>query len=373
MSLVSYAYSDSEDDTVNDCEESSSSNIQLLTKEVRINESENATSKQIKLISSTDSTTIEDCGSAGPESMPIQLSRSSFNLPQPKSDETSGLLISASSTLKNAVHHTKGNKIRISLPSFKNQAEDEIETGDAQETDEIRKRRFASVSGCGLTSLLPPPKKKTTLSDEGRSTSFVPHTLRSRPSSSTSVPILYQRKSAAQKSNEYQQNNVEPDPENDSFFNFEKPATYVPPNASMDISIQSTQPVATDPDHLDFSVRPTQADVDETEQQEAHAKLDEQSRLRHLIERKFGDHVDQDLKIVDVDMSQHMNHNIDYIKSISEERDSGAAGPMPSSQAKRKHQITYLAYQAKQNEIKLKNEWAKNRATKSQAKSRYGF
>ncbi|XP_012542487.1 proline-rich protein PRCC [Monomorium pharaonis] len=44
-----------------------------------------------------------------------------------------------------------------------------------------------------------------------------------------------------------------------------------------------------------------------------------------------------------------------------------------SSQSKKKHQITYLAHQAKAMELELKNQWAQNKMARKQAKSKYGF
>lgn len=40
---------------------------------------------------------------------------------------------------------------------------------------------------------------------------------------------------------------------------------------------------------------------------------------------------------------------------------------------KRKHQITYLAFEAKAREQELKNQWAQNRANKMATKNKYGF
>lgn len=136
--------------------------------------------------------------------------------------------------------------------------------------------------------------------------------------------------------------------------------------------------VAEEPD-FNFSVQPQHNTRNEEEDEEysvdpTSSKIDENIRLRYLIKAKFGDQVPGDLNIIDVDVNQHLDQNFDYLKSLSEEKNNNVgSGPMPSGQAKRKHQITYLAYQAKQNEIKLKNEWSKNRETKALAKSRYGF
>ncbi|XP_059613122.1 uncharacterized protein LOC132259487 [Phlebotomus argentipes] len=50
-----------------------------------------------------------------------------------------------------------------------------------------------------------------------------------------------------------------------------------------------------------------------------------------------------------------------------------AAGADASGLSKRKHQITYLAYQAKANEQELQAMWAANRQTRRQTQSKYGF
>jgi len=44
-----------------------------------------------------------------------------------------------------------------------------------------------------------------------------------------------------------------------------------------------------------------------------------------------------------------------------------------NSQSKKKHQITYLAHQAKAMELELKNQWSQNRMARKQTKSKYGF
>ncbi|XP_029156314.1 LOW QUALITY PROTEIN: uncharacterized protein LOC114929092 [Nylanderia fulva] len=44
-----------------------------------------------------------------------------------------------------------------------------------------------------------------------------------------------------------------------------------------------------------------------------------------------------------------------------------------NSQSKKKHQITYLAHQAKAMELELKNQWSQNKMARKQTKSKYGF
>ncbi|XP_071482457.1 proline-rich protein PRCC-like [Diadema antillarum] len=64
------------------------------------------------------------------------------------------------------------------------------------------------------------------------------------------------------------------------------------------------------------------------------------------------------------------------VKSMTEEteyRGKLKKEQLPTSQQKRKHQITYLARQAKERELELKNQWADNRMTRKQTQAKYGF
>ncbi|RWS07510.1 proline-rich protein PRCC-like protein [Dinothrombium tinctorium] len=95
--------------------------------------------------------------------------------------------------------------------------------------------------------------------------------------------------------------------------------------------------------------------------------------FKRLIAQKFGEEPPEAIKVIDVNASQFINQNRDYLKTISQEKPEEFTGIVPSSTAKRKHQITYLAYQAKQRELQLKNEWATSKLTKSQTRAKYGF
>lgn len=63
------------------------------------------------------------------------------------------------------------------------------------------------------------------------------------------------------------------------------------------------------------------------------------------------------------------------VKALTEEpiQRPVSIGAGVNSQSKKKHQITYLAHQAKAMEIELKNQWAQNRMTRKQTQSKYGF
>lgn len=64
------------------------------------------------------------------------------------------------------------------------------------------------------------------------------------------------------------------------------------------------------------------------------------------------------------------------VKALTEapvQRPVSMQGGGVNSQSKKKHQITYLAHQAKAMEMELKNQWAQNRMTRKQTQSKYGF
>lgn len=63
------------------------------------------------------------------------------------------------------------------------------------------------------------------------------------------------------------------------------------------------------------------------------------------------------------------------VKALTEEpvRRPVSIGSGPSSQSKKKHQITYLAHQAKAMEIELQNQWASSNLARKQTRSKYGF
>lgn len=63
------------------------------------------------------------------------------------------------------------------------------------------------------------------------------------------------------------------------------------------------------------------------------------------------------------------------VKALTEEQvvRPVSANAGPSGQSKKKHQITYLAHQAKSMELELKNQWAQSNHNRQQSRSKYGF
>ncbi|GFQ99539.1 proline-rich protein PRCC [Trichonephila clavata] len=74
------------------------------------------------------------------------------------------------------------------------------------------------------------------------------------------------------------------------------------------------------------------------------------------------------INIIDVNADDQLSGKDEWLmQSLTEERvqrPSKRRHDMPTQLQKRKHQITYLAYQAKERELDLKNQWALNRLTR---------
>lgn len=85
------------------------------------------------------------------------------------------------------------------------------------------------------------------------------------------------------------------------------------------------------------------------------------------------------MNIIDVNADDHIssvNAEDWMLKSLTEEKEAREElkkEQLPTHQQKRKHQITYLARQARERELELKNSWAQNRMTRKQTQAKYGF
>ncbi|GFS34577.1 proline-rich protein PRCC [Trichonephila inaurata madagascariensis] len=83
------------------------------------------------------------------------------------------------------------------------------------------------------------------------------------------------------------------------------------------------------------------------------------------------------INIIDVNADDQLTGKEEWLmQSLTEERvqrPSKRRHDMPTQLQKRKHQITYLAYQAKERELDLKNQWSLNRLTRRETQAKYGF
>lgn len=117
---------------------------------------------------------------------------------------------------------------------------------------------------------------------------------------------------------------------------------------------------------------PVEEEIEEDIMKEAYSELVGRSRKAKGKKRNAK----PELNIIDINETDVRPDRREWMtKSLTEEQPAAAVkkGDEPSVQSKRKHQITYLAYQAKLNEQELKNQWAMNRMSRKQTQAKYGF
>ncbi|XP_013386388.1 proline-rich protein PRCC [Lingula anatina] len=109
------------------------------------------------------------------------------------------------------------------------------------------------------------------------------------------------------------------------------------------------------------------------QQEEVNQLMQDQEFLKIQGKKKRGK---EEIQIIDANADDVLDP-MEYTKTLSAEvpyqSHKKKDGSMPTSQQRKKHQITYLAFQAKERELELKNEWSQNRMTKKQTQSKYGF
>ena len=265
-------------------------------------------------------------------------------------------------------------KMQILAPSFEN-----LDSSDEDEDQPKLKNLKPSDRGSGLRSLLPPVRGSSS------STLFVPKSAQrpasqialSSPSSSSITSLIPQ--SVKRKPVETvippkkrKEEDIEIDPTN--FFSLadedmtdrteqmesEERIRHLP-------AVNLTPVVADDP--------PVAHEIhSQPVPQQQNAGMSEQ-QLKKMISNQFGGEDPADkIELVDVNVNDHLCQSKEYLKSITTEKDmADRDAPQPNSTVRRKHHITYLAHQAKQRELALKEEWARNKATRNQSRAKYGF
>lgn len=86
----------------------------------------------------------------------------------------------------------------------------------------------------------------------------------------------------------------------------------------------------------------------------------------------------EDIQFIDISQDEVKLNQKEWLRNqLTQETEFQPTGRLvgdgPGSGTKKKHQITYLAYQAKANEQELQAMWAANRHTRRQTQSKYGF
>lgn len=104
---------------------------------------------------------------------------------------------------------------------------------------------------------------------------------------------------------------------------------------------------------------------------QTHLDLEKMKKLKGRRNRG------EEINIVDINADDQIGNSAEMLTKYGTEEITYAPSrkkkDMPTAQQRRKHQITYLAYQAKERELELRQQWSANRQTRRQTQSKYGF
>ncbi|KAI1284865.1 Proline-rich protein PRCC [Halotydeus destructor] len=251
------------------------------------------------------------------------------------------------------------SKVLITLPSL-------AELEDSSDDDEPKPKRTCvkSSSGSGLSSILPSPKFLA--SHTGEATGIV------RTTVTQLIPDSIRRPRPETVKKPPPKTIIEEEDDGD-FFSLNPSAREESVNHSDQLqprpqlnsapSVPKAVPVQDSSYH-------TSGPVESTSFKNMQSN---EVAFKKKVASKFGEETADQIEIVDINVNDHISQNRDYLKTVSLEKPQEVAGDAPNPTAKRKHQITYLAHQAKQRELALKNEWAASKAAKNQTRAKYGF
>lgn len=271
--------------------------------------------------------------------------------------------------LLTSISHKKNGKIMIGIPSLVD-LEDDTEKKKVQIVDKI------SVAGQSkLFSKLPPQKNSP------HEPAFIISKPVRKDPIKKSLPLIPQSVARQQMSKK----DSDDEDVSDSFFTMDEPTLKVQAEP-MDIGAALQMITTTSQqEEIVYPIMPTNQQYNMAgmldsaslyqQREDPGLELDNVA-LQALqgssgVKRKLPD----DAQIIEI-KGERLTYdpNMSYLKAISEEK-SNTRGPdiAYNKLQKKKHQITYLAAQAKAREVDLKNQWAQNKSTKRQTQAKYGF
>lgn len=333
-------------------------------------------------------------------------------LPAPKSQDAPSL----NDDEQPVFRKKEAKAVKITVPALSS-----FDSDDDEEPTE--KKMKVNSDKTGLFAVLPPPKNATT---KVANRALIPHTLTKKPAPAVakSVPktLPVPQKFAASSGVSHHDSDDDDDDDNDAsdgtvkFFSFETHKSDLLPSIAApapveippltDYSADDVQPqysaqnvLVTCPESSSETSNsepgfvtvgsdeasgnssgpmygvayPEEPPTGEDVAHSSTVDLPEEA-LREFGRRRRGQ---EEITFIDVSADEQMPKADEWLtKGLTEEKESHShrkRSHMPTSQQRRKHQITYLAFQAKERELELKNQWAQNRLTKRQTQSKYGF
>ena len=285
--------------------------------------------------------------------------------------------MSLSKTSSINLHLTKsGNKVQIGLPTLCNYDDDSDEEEECTnpnlknvKTQQIQSEvaPLTKKPTTGLLSILPPPKSNTFIkpstSASSSGTSSFMSNVKFSSDAKQLIPHAVKNKKASN----------DEDDDKSHFKKFKRSQPVKP------VYVDKPDPVIGGDDEeeeqFDDEGRDEEENTDDQPQvpnpidaatmnQEAWSKLTGGGRKNKL----------ENIQITDIKVNDLIGDNqANLMKQLTSNYKPPSNRDFFGSGSKKKHQITYLAYVAKEREEELKNTWAQSKFNKQQSRQRYGF
>jgi len=280
-----------------------------------------------------------------------------------------------------------GNKVKISLCNYDDDDDEEDEEEKELTKSTLKNLKPATSTSessgvkrptSGLLSILPPPKSNKFISEkkaEAPSTSMpsflIPRTLK-QPISLAPLPV-----------NDHNDEDDDDDDEESEIMKRAKRLRQDPPlNVVLNLNHGNEEDDEEENDP-DDDPEPEFRDDDESEQSSKISKGATYSNKGKLeldsdaLQKLCGGNKkrhDVPFEITDVKANDIVGDNrSELMKQITNEYKPSSNRDYFSGGGRKKHQITYLAYVAKERDQELRNTWAQGKFNKQQARQKYGF
>lgn len=327
---------------------------------------------------------------------PQQNGQSLFNfLPQPSKLKPAVIEEDDEFLHKKEITNTVKPKARITVPSLN-------DFKDVKDSPVVVKPRAPADKKSSLLSMLPQPRngvKSTTVS-------LIPQVVKRKPETPVKkaplpTPVKKCKVDSKPLVNEYSDESDSEDLQND-FFSIHKPVE-LPEDVELPLDIDQNAKKPNKPKGIESFFKKEEdikhvilePNYDQSVEEQAaggssydnaaygdegsnnDVQLNEEAILKLCGAR--GKRKREEIQIVDVNQAEVLaNAREMLMKGLMDDTTkrvsaSKKKGNEPTTQQRRKHQITYLAYQAKANEAELQNQWANNRMSKRQTQAKYGF
>lgn len=319
---------------------------------------------------------------------PSTSSTLTLKLPTPKTHTSNSLIEEddeflhkkAVATLEPPPKPVKRSTVQITIPALQKK----------DEPTKLNKRVIGALPNkpAGLLHLLPKPSfgyfsKKSSSADAASTNSsvaakpkasngFIPHSV-AKMAATTKKPV--------QKTPADDENSGSESSDNDDFFSFNS-ETKLPEVSQQEINAMvakktAAMKTATTTYLQSMERQKVDVDADEVEDlSEQQSRIDEEA-LAALCGAKRARRGDGPSVVIELSDDQVLPNRGEWLRnqlqSTTEYQPRGMVNEEPAAGTRKKHQITYLAHQAKANEQELQAVWAANRHTRRQTQNKYGF